>query len=111
MALEKLNKVELNDIFYGLDGRMLLLKCYFEMNEELALLNAMQTFSQFVNRKKAVASTHQKNYSNFMKYLKYLFKNNNSQKLTVLYDKVSQSKNIADKNWLLQTISQKIDSK
>src|SRR6185503_4848040 len=65
-ALQNLQKVSLTDLFYGLDARSLMLKCYYELDEHQAFLNAYYSFRAFVRRKKNVSEQHRRNYLNFL---------------------------------------------
>jgi hypothetical protein len=112
-ALVALREVELNDIFYGLDVRSLLLKIYYETSEREAFYNLLISFRIFIKRKKLVAPSRQKAYSNMMKYAKkiMLISFKNKAKMEQLNKEIQTLNPCADKGWLIEKISEKINYK
>lgn len=105
-ALQNLQKVSLADLFYGLDARSLTLKCYYELSEHEAFLNAYYSFRQFVQRKKNVSEQHRRNYHNFLRIAKKLMNLRPRDKKSVLriQHEILNQKALADKNWLEEKI-------
>jgi hypothetical protein len=101
-ALKSLQKVQLNDLFYGLDARSLMLKCYYELDEKEAFLNTYFSFRMFVQRRKNVSEQHRKNYLNFLRVSKKLMniRPSNKQSVLKIQREIYNSKALADKNWL-----------
>jgi hypothetical protein len=97
-----LQKVQLNDLFYGLDARSLMLKCYYELDEKEAFLNTYFSFRMFVQRRKNVSEQHRKNYLNFLRVSKKLMniRPSNKQSVLKIQREIYNSKALADKNWL-----------
>jgi hypothetical protein len=101
-VLLNLQKVQLADLFYGLDARSLMLKCYYELNEKEAFMNAYYSFRVFVQRRKNISRQHQEFYLNFLRITKKLMNLRPSDKKTIqsLHHQIKTSKALADKNWL-----------
>jgi len=101
-ALRSLQKVQLTDLFYGLDARSLMLKCYFELDEKEAFLNSYFSFRVFIMRRKNVSEQHRRNYLNFLRIAKKLMNVRVRDKKAIqkIETEIKTSKAIADKNWL-----------
>jgi len=101
-ALQNLQKVSLSDLFYGLDARMLMLKSYFELDEQEAFLNAYYSFRVFVMRRKNVSEQHRRNYLNFLRIAKKLMNLRPRDKKNVLkiQNEIKTQNALADKSWL-----------
>ncbi len=103
LVLRNLQKVQLSDLFYGLDARSMMLKCYYETDEKEAFMNAYQSFRMFVQRRKNVSEQHRRNYLNFLRLAKKLMNlRPRSSDAAKIVAEIEASKAIADKNWLLE---------
>lgn len=103
LVLRNLQKVQLSDLFYGLDARSMMLKCYYETDEKEAFMNAYQSFRMFVQRRKNVSEQHRRNYLNFLRIAKKLMNlRPRSSDAAKIVAEIEASKAIADKNWLLE---------
>ena len=101
-VLRNLQKVQLADLFYGLDARSLMLKCYFELDETEAFMNTYYSFRTFVQRRKNVSKQHQKFYLNLLRLSKKLMNLRPSDRKAIekLDKEIKTSTALADKNWL-----------
>lgn len=106
-ALRNLQKVQLADLFYGLDARSLMIKCYFELDEKEAFLNAYFSFRVFVQRRKNVSGQHRTNYLNFLRIAKKLMNLRLRDKgaIAKLQTEITTAKALADKNWLQEKLA------
>lgn len=105
-AMRQLLKVTYEDSFYASSGRILLIKCYFELNDEMPLLSCCGSLTQFYNRSKEFTKQRVENSLHFIKYVKILQKHrleNNKAYFKKLHQKVSES-NVVQKEWLLKKI-------
>ncbi len=109
-VLTFLQRVEYEDIFYGLDARTLLMKVYFAQNETEALFSLADSFRIYLRRKKKIPQERSKTYLNFIKFVKKLIQLNprDYKKLDALRSKVKESLKVADKSWILEMIELKI---
>ncbi len=100
-AIRKLREVELNDVFYQLDARVILLKCYFELDETDSFFYQASAFRLFLLRNRHI-SDYQKNiYRNLIKFLTAIVRCRYSKtKLQKLQAEIEKEKNVADLNWL-----------
>lgn len=111
-VLRNLQKVQLNDLFYGLDARSLMIKCYFEKDEKEAFMNAYYSFKVFVQRRKNVSAQHQRNYLNFLKFSKKLIniRPKNRKSVEKLALEIKNAVALADKNWLESKMNQYLET-
>lgn len=107
-ALQLLNQVEYHDVFVAADARTLLLKTYFELDEYDALDALLESFKQFVTRRKEVAY-HRENYLNTIKFTRYLINLNGRDKARkeALGKKIQGTKILTEKTWLLEKLAER----
>ena len=73
-VLPLLLQVEYTDLRYNLDAKALLLRTYFDLEEEEALLAHTEAFSQFVKRNKSLTDFQKKGYFNLIRFSQRAFK-------------------------------------
>lgn len=102
-----LQRVQLTDLFYGLDARSLMIKCFYETDEKEAFMNAYHSFRVFVQRRKNVSEQHRRNYLNFLRFAKLLMnlRPKNKAAIEKLANEINTAKAIADKNWLMEKMA------
>ncbi len=107
-ALQLLSQVEYHDVFVAADARTLLLKTYFELDEYDALDALLESFKQFVTRRKEVAY-HRENYLNTIKFTRYLLNLNGRDKARkeALGKKIQGTKILTEKTWLLEKLAER----
>jgi hypothetical protein len=109
-AISLISKVEFTDLYYQLDSRAILLKCYYEMGDIDGLLYFMPSFRMFLRRNKMVSDYQRKIYSNLVKYTNKLVRYDGNQKrLRALKDSVIQLKQTADHQWLIAKLEELIN--
>lgn len=107
-AMRQLLKVTYEDSFYASTGRILLIKCYYELNDEMPLISCCLSLNQFLNRNKEFTKQRVENNVHFIKYVKMLQKHrleNNKPFFKKLYQKVNSS-TVVEKEWLLKKIEE-----
>ena len=104
LALEYLQKVEYSDVFYALSSKVMLLKVYYETQEEEALYNLIASFRIYLRRNKLISDTVRSTYLNFITLLNQLVKSDGRQ-MEELHQRIEQTEPITDRNWLLRQIS------
>ncbi len=67
-VLPLLVQVEYTDLRYNLDAKSLLLRTYFDLGEDEALLAHCEAFKQFVKRNKALTEFQKKGYYNLINF-------------------------------------------
>lgn len=73
-VLPLLLQVEYTDLRYNLDAKALLLRTYFDLAEEEALIAHADAFSQFVKRNKSLTEFQKKGYFNLIRFAQRTFK-------------------------------------
>ncbi len=73
-TLKLLVQVEFTDLRYSLDAKALLLRSYFELEEEEALGALCESFKQFIVRNKSLTDFQKKGYLNLLKYTRRTFR-------------------------------------
>ena len=109
-VLKLLQKVEYEDVFYNLDSKVMLLKTYYELNEDISLDYLLATFRKFLKRNKQLSQQHKTNYLNLIKYLKKLLNiaEGNTKGLQELKSAVLAQPEVADVDWLLAKIENRL---
>ncbi len=107
-SIDHLNQVALGDIHYNLDSKVILMKIYYEKDEEEALLSLIASFSIFIKRNKGITGDVGKPYLNFCGFTKKLLRNNTA-KFGELKEKIEGTQLLTEKKWLLEMLSKKIN--
>ena len=104
-VIELLSQVEYRDFFIQLSAKALLMKTYFELKEYSPFDSLVHSFKILLQSKK-VLGYHRSNYLNFIKYCsKMLFRENLSKKeLSALEMQISETRELAEKEWLLEKL-------
>jgi len=106
-ALTHLIQVQYSDVYYVLDTKVILLKIYFETDEEEALLSMIASFTIYLKRNKKIANNVKQTYLNFTNYL-YKILRAKPSKLPNLIEDIKQVQPIANRRWLLLSAEQKL---
>lgn len=104
-VLQLLQEVEYQDIFYALDSKAILLKTYFELEEDLALDALCSSFRVFLNRRREVSESHRKSYLNLIRLIRLVVKarqNRSPEMLDRAREELGEGVLISDKAWLLR---------
>lgn len=72
-VIQGLSEVESIDVYYDLDYRSLLLKCYYELQETEALLSLVDAFKRFTKQQK-ISDAEKKSYLHFIRCTERLYK-------------------------------------
>ncbi|MEZ4953413.1 MAG: hypothetical protein R2825_07535 [Saprospiraceae bacterium] len=73
-VLKLLVQVEYTDLRYNLDAKSLLLRTYFDMEEEVALYSLSDAFRQYLKRNKEMTEFQKSGYYNLLKITRKIFK-------------------------------------
>lgn len=103
-ALKLLQTVDFNDIYYNLDAKSLLLKTYYELDEEEPFFSLVDAFSTYLKRNKLISDYQRTVYLNFVKYAKKLMhiKIGGRVSLQEVKDELKELKQVASLQWLLE---------
>jgi hypothetical protein len=106
-AIRKLQEVELTDVFYQLDARVILLKCYFELDEYDTFFYHSSAFRLFLLRNRTLSDYQKTINRNLIKFLSAIMRAASSKaKLRKIKTEIEQEKNVADLNWLLNKVTE-----
>ena len=104
-AMKFLNQVEFTDIHYNLNAKLLLLKIYYELDEEEALLSLLASFTIYLKRNKYLSNELRKTYENFCKLLMRVMRRN-PKKWPVLRKDILSVSPLTDRKWLLNALEE-----
>lgn len=118
-ALSCFLHVEFADFFDHLNNEMLVIKCYYELQEWVLIENRLDALRHYIKRHNAISEQHKVAYRNFINLLKRLLRILWHQKQGLLSKAVEQrlqksipklatdvkeAKALVDKEWLLEKI-------
>lgn len=105
-AIRKLQEVELNDVFYQLDSRVILLKSYYELDETEAFFYQVSSFRLFLLRNKGISEYQKTIYRNLIKFLAAIMRAGiSTTKLKAIRSEIEKERNVADPAYLLRKIA------
>jgi hypothetical protein len=108
-ALRLLQQVDFSDVFYDLDARSIVLKTWFELDEDESFEYHAAAFRTFLKRNKSVSEYQRTIYENLIFYTARLMKAGAKQKqIAQLRTEILDKKNIADLRWLLVKIEERL---
>ncbi len=108
-ALRLLQQVDFSDVFYDLDARSIVLKTWFELDEEDSFEYHAIAFRRFLKRNKSVSEYQRTIYENLIHYTSQLMKaGTKKKKILELKQEVQSVMNIADLRWLLSKIEERV---
>lgn len=110
-AMTNLVKVNSRNLSYNLGAKSILLKSYYELDEEEALFSLTHSFATYIRRNKVMSDTNKRNYLNMIKFLKKLSKlqKGNTKKASKLLQTLEETSNVLEKQWLIGKIEAKIN--
>lgn len=100
-AISGLQKVDLDDVYYRLDARSILLKSYYELNDTDALFYQASSFRMFIRRNKSISAYQKTVYLNFIKLTLALVRaGTNRTRLKRVKDRVDRDSRDTDLQWV-----------
>jgi hypothetical protein len=108
-AIRVLQRVDFLDIFYDLDARSILLKTWFELDEQDSFEYHATAFRKFLKRNKSVSDYQRTIYENLISFASRLMKAGTSASaIKKISSEISEKKNVADLRWLLAKIEERL---
>ena len=98
-TLSYLNLLNFSDIYYTLNGRVLLLKTYFHLEELNPLLSGIASFTIYLKRNKQITKDVKNSYLNFCNLLFRIVKAKPHQMDQVI-EKINTTEQVISKAWL-----------
>lgn len=100
-AISQLQKVDLDDVFYRFDARSILLKSYYELDDQDALFYHAAAFRSMLNRNRKISDQQRKLYLNLIKHTLSLSRSaGEKSKVKVIKKRIQEKPNVADLRWL-----------
>ncbi len=106
-AQSHLMRVQYSDIFYNLGAKTMLIKIYFETDEEEALLSMLASFTIYLKRNKKIANNILQTYLNFTSLLYQILKAK-ANKMVEIQGKIKITELLTDRQWLLNASQQAV---
>lgn len=101
-----LQKVQYDEVNYGLGAKSILLATYYELDEFEVLSSFYDSFKIFVRRNKSIPHETKENYTKLIKYTKLLTENSsNKTKLQKIKQEISTTQ-VVSKKWLLEKVDE-----
>ncbi|MEX0811854.1 MAG: hypothetical protein WD048_06535 [Chitinophagales bacterium] len=113
-ALQLLHTVQFTDTYFALGARSMLMKIYFEMEEDDALDAHFHAFKIYLLRNKVISAYQRKVHLNFIRFTKRCYQLRNlsytdrktqiQQKTRKLLKQIQKTKNITNRDWLVKQL-------
>jgi len=117
-AKKLLQTVEFTDVYYSLGSKSMLLKIYFEQEEEEAFYSFVAAFKAYLTRNKTISKDNNIIYNNLVKFARQVFayktslpylKKKNLKKIIALKDTIIRTKQVANLSWLVREIDRIVE--
>lgn len=107
-AIQLLHQVEFTNPYYHLDTKVLLTRCYYELEEVIPLFNLIDTIRAYIRRNKQISKTNRDNYLNYFKFVKKLVRIKMGSKKSIedLKQEIDQTPNFDKPSWLYEKIEE-----
>lgn len=108
IAMRHLLRVTYEDAFYASTARILLIKCYYELNDEMPFQSYCASLLQFLKRSKDFTKQRVENNMHFISFVRKLQNQRlkaNKQTLNKMKTSIESSSTI-EKDWLLKKLSE-----
>ena len=107
-VIEQLREVEYKNLVYALGGKLMLLKTYYELEEQSALDSLIDSFRIYLRRNKQIARDVKQQYMNMLRFTKKLvsippYNRAAAAKLEV---QIEGCKAMTAKQWLLEKVGE-----
>lgn len=107
LAIRMLREVEFTDVVYQLDARVILLKCYYELNDMDAFFYHASAFRLFLLRNRYISDFQKKLNRNLIRYLTRMVRDQYSAvKVTRLKAEIAMVTDVADVKWLQEKVEE-----
>jgi hypothetical protein len=115
-AKRLLQRVEFSDLFYQLGSKSILLRCYYELEDEDSFFSHCESFNKLLLRNKTISDYQRKVHLNLILYTKKAFrllmrisenkKNVGKKEIESLKTKILQTKQINNLIWLQEKVEE-----
>jgi len=115
-ALKLLRRVEFTDVYYNLSARALLVKVYYELEDDDALESVIAAYKVYMRRNKQLSGYQQKVNNNLLRFVKKLYKlrlkclgmakEDRLSAIAQLQKQIKDTQQIANINWLEKKVEE-----
>jgi len=107
-VIEQLREVEYKDLQYALGGKLMLLKTYYELEEDTALDSLIDSFRIYLRRNTRISRDVKQQYLNVLRFTKRLSTIADFDKAALLKvkEQIDGCKALAAKQWLLDKVGE-----
>ena len=108
-VIDQLREVEYKTLNYALEGKLMLLKTYYELKEYRALESLMDSFRIYLHRNRVISRDVKQQYLNVLRFVKKLayaapYDTKNLEKIK---KQIHNCKALADKKWILEKLAER----
>ena len=105
-VIEQLREVEYKNLQYALGGKLMLLKTYYELEEDTALDSLVDSFRIYLRRNTRISRDVKQQYMNVLRFTKRLSTIPSYDKAALLKvkEQIDSCKALAAKQWLLDKV-------
>ena len=108
-AQKLLKDVQFESVFYHLGARSILLRIYYETNNDELFFYHTNTYAAFLKRNKAISTHHRKIHANLLKFTRKSFdikQGGNKKSKEKLFRQIEQTQHIANRKWLMEKVNE-----
>lgn len=105
-AIPLLQKVQFDEVNYGLGAKSLLLAMFYEQDEQETLNSLIESFKLFVKRNKNIADWRKKTYLQLIQFTKKMHENSDDIKLLAKLKVDIRNSQAVNKQWLLEKVDE-----
>lgn len=113
-ALRLLQQVEFSDIFYHLSARSMLLKIYFELEDDDAVIYQAEAFKAFLKRHAGIPESHVRTHHNLIRFVvkasrlrqrrDWLARAEYDRRHSRLLEEIAATRGISNADWLRKQV-------
>ncbi|MGB0840155.1 MAG: hypothetical protein ACPGXL_08445 [Chitinophagales bacterium] len=107
-TLEMLNQVEFTHTYYHTDTKILIVKCYYELEEVIPLFNIIDTFKAYLRKNKLVSNAIREVYATFLSVVKKMtrMKMGSRQSIDSLRKEIAKTYLGSNSEWLMEKVNE-----
>ncbi len=108
-VIDQLREVEYKTLNYALEGKLMLLKTYYELKEYRALESLMDSFRIYLHRNRVISRDVKQQYLNVLRFVKKLAYSApyDQKNLEKIKQQINNCKALADKKWILEKVAER----
>ena len=107
-VIEQLREVQFANHIYALNGKTILLKTYYELQEYQALDSLIDSFRIYIRRNKLLSNEAKQQHLNLLRFTKKLSGILPRDKISIekISNQINTCKALAGKNWILEKVAE-----